>query len=415
MNIVQIVASNEDREDSGDHEYRGDFHSDGQPSDNYGPEDVTEDDAMNSPVEASEVLGELQGQVDQIDQAEEALEEAENAVGVIDDVTGVLQEQEEQGKPVTDAQVDLIEATHESLMYRLGLNPAFPTMESVSFADRHTTIVASLESERKSLFAKIADAVKYAANQVVEFIAGVVRNSWVLGKYLDYVQKRVRALDKSAKAQAEDMKASAKQMSVDGKADFDSVKQLTHGATELLSRATAAVNDLAATNFKFGDVNPNVEVAKFVPAGAAITGGSRVTPISVLTGTKIYKIEPGAEAATAKVLNPGQMNEALVSAGKIITAIKAFDASNGRIKRFVSNLTQYVAQAAVTLGAVVSRDAKEKEREMAYLRGFRMLLSSVIGKFPLEAFRSAKAIIDYVRNSLRQYDGVGKVDQAPAT
>lgn len=388
-----------------DHEYRGDFHSD--------ESSIVE----TAPAEAVDAESELESNVSEIDNISTGIIEAEGAIERISEIQGQVQENIDAGhsslSPVEEVS---IQASMESIMTSLGLPYSRATLESVAYGQRAAHCVATLESENRSMMERIANGFKILVDQIITFIQNLFRNSWALLKYADYVQKRVDKIRGVQPSKQEMTSSSAKALSVNGKADQSSISSLAKTAANLMGASTIAAEEVEKLNFEFsGDSGKDQHYAKIIShvtldkAGNGLYGhltGGRSFNIkeSVDAGLEITAVNNGAIATVIPVASEKEMRSLLDNARSIIKSIKDFDSKRSVLKNAASRISQYVAQDLTNSAGLVSKSARNRSRSLGYIRFKRGLLNKVIGRYPLEAFKIAKAFIDYARHSLAHYN-----------
>lgn len=395
------IVTNENR----DHEYRGDFHSD--------ESSIVE----TAPAEAVDAESELESNVSEIDNISTGITEAEGAVERISEIQGQVQENIDAGhsslSPVEEVS---IQASMESIMTSLGLPYSRATLESVAYGQRAAHCVATLESENRSMMERIANGFKILVDQIITFIQNLFRNSWALLKYADYVQKRVDKIRGVQPSQQEMTSSSAKALSVDGKADRSSISLLVQTARDLMEAASAASHEVEKLNFKFDEGSgKDQHYAKMISyitldrVGNGLHGhltGGRSFDIKTpfCSELSITAVKNGETAKTIPVASEKEMKSLLSIARDIIKNIKEFDSKRSVLKNAASRISQYLVQDVTNTVGLVSKKSRDLSLNLGYIRFKRGLLNKVIGRYPLEAFKIAKAFIDYARHSLAYYD-----------
>lgn len=386
--------------------------------------EVSPEEEVVAPVDAAEGQTEMEESQDQIDTLDEGLEEGEVGVDTLTEVQQVMVEGGEDA-PISDTEIQAVQATHESIMFNLGIDMVFPTMERMEPTTRRSQLIATLESDKKGILTRMVDAIKAAGSALMNFIKGLIRNNWVLKKYLEYVRKKVTAIPNSAKPKEDKMSKSASAMSISGTAGMSSVPAMEETALGLIRVSNVLVDKVNSMNFKLKDEHTmNIDTDGIVsPKTVPMRGQDDV--IGYLTGDRAFSHDSSAwifghsgaykntrseytpkVAEEVAVASKQDMVKLLGSAEQIINNLKSFDAKHSKIKTIVSTLINYAAGVLTFYPSIVSKSAEKAFRNQASLMAVRIILSKGLSRLPLEAWKTAKAFIDYANNSAKQYKGV---------
>lgn len=401
MNIAQIVATHESLQeaeikDSGDHEYRGDFQS-----------PVTPLDAVNAEAE-------LEAEYKDISDVDTGIDTAIDAVSALDELHDTVKEDVPEDGSLSKLEEVSIQASLESILTSVGLTYVVPTTESLTSKERTKHIVASLESNSKGLFDRIIAAFKRTVDSVVAFLQNLFRNTWVLSKYMEWVRTKLDKVTAQVPEKKE-MTESAKAMFAAGESSYDSVVKMNKTAEALIEMSLAAVDEINDLNFKFSgaddrvssDIVPNRKLAMNKGTYGYLANGRGFEPSSehTFSMSRLFDrtIAVGTPGKTAEILSRKDMESTLKMAADIITGIRKIDSKRSVIRNLTSRIIQTVTEISTQYGGSVSKSARQKNYQMRVIGGKRRLLNSAVGRFPLEAFKIAKAFIDYVRHSLKYY------------
>lgn len=377
-----------------------------------------------APADAAEAESEMTQEVAEVNEVDAGIEAGTDAVDTIGELQEGLSEGGEE-EPVSDVEVEAVQATHESIMKSLGLDYPFPTMESMSPTTQRSQLIATLESDKKSVLSRIADGLKAAGRALLNFIQGLIRNNWVLRKYLEYVRKKVAGISNSARPKQDKMTKSASAMSVNGTAGMSSVGAMEDTAKSLIEISNVLVDKLNTMNFKLNVENVEKMDEKGFVSGKTVPLRNTDNTIGYLTGDRAFGVDSkawlfgqqtvyengenhGHQPKTAEeiaVASKPDMEKLLKAADGIIAGLKAFDAKHSKIKTIVSTLINYAAGVLTVYPSIVSKSAENAFKMQANLMGVRIVISAGLSRLPLEAWKTAKAFIDYANNSANQYKG----------
>lgn len=373
-----------------------------------------------SETEVTEAETDLVNTSNGIDAISTGINDAEKAINTINDITAVVKENDDA--VISDSEEKLVIATHEHILSSLGLPNVQSTLESVPLTDRREHLVSTLESSSDNIFKKILKGIVKILNNVIDFISNLIRNSWILKKYLNYVREKVKKLN--GDPTNEFMTESAKAITADGKAGMESIKKMNATALGLMKMSDTAAALFKSTNFKYsleknegltlkgimiddGLVPRNISSfsTKSSSTYGYLTNGRAFTAEGTFLVKKSYSdvITSSEIAEEAKVATISEMNEILDMAEVLIKRITEYDRNRSVFKNTISSITQYITQSGLSTIGIVNSSARNATYDIGSIRGYRDVLTSVSSKFPLETFRTAKAFISYVSNSCKYY------------
>lgn len=401
MNIAQIVATHESLQeaeikDSGDHEYRGDFHS-----------PVTPLDAVNAEAE-------LEAEYKDISDVDTGIDTAIDSVSALDELHDAVKEDLPEDGSLSKLEEVSIQASLESILTSVGLTYTVPTTESLTSIERTKQLVASLEDNSKGIFDRLIAAFKRTVDSVVAFLQNLFRNTWVLSKYMEWVRTKLDKVTAQV-AEKKEMTESAKAVFASGESSYDSVVKMNATAESLIKMSLEAVDEINDINFKFSDADnrvnrdtiPDRKLARNHNGYGYLANGRTFLPSeeSMFRISRLFErtVAVGTPGKTAEILSRKDMDSTLKMAADIITGIRKIDSKRSVIRNLTSRIVQGVAQIATGYAGAVSKSARDKNYTLRVIGGKRRVLNSAVGRFPLEAFKIAKAFIDYVRHSLKYY------------
>lgn len=372
------------------------------------------------PAAATDVVDDMEGEYRTIDDVETGIEAAEDGQSHISELKSVVEENGESGKSLSESEETSVNVALESIHESLGMKWVQPTMESVTYRKRREAIIATMEAAQGSLADKIIKGVKATVSAIMDFIMNLIRNNWVLKKYIQAMEKRVSLLKGDAPSKTT-MPESAAAMTVKGQADIESAKALYMSSDIQMKMVDIAINMVDQINFRGGVVS-KVIPHEILPVhmlpdqyadgrkgnGFLVNNRMYATHQSSAQFTGIDSafagiMSAGPSANEAEVLSGSEMKQVLKWAGDIVTSIGTIEAKKNRLKNFVSRVIQLFAEVTTAQASMVSKSADAVSSNFTAIRMFRRILNSVIGKMPLECYKTAKGLIDYVRHSLKYY------------
>lgn len=395
---------------------------------------VATNDAVNVALDSdtTDAVTEMDSKMRDIDQVDTGIDSAEAAVERIAELQGTISGKLERTGSLTDFEQKAVEITHESIMFSLGLPTAQLTVESVSYDQRATSMIATLEEKGQSLMQSIVQSIKRALESVMTFVQDLIRNNYLLQRFWNKVNDQVRKV-KGQVPTKQTMSDSAKTLSAGGYLAKDpmaidfSIDEMYATAMGMMKASDVGIDMINKLNFKFSELEDrNLEpVLNFQKHGipGVNTGEAAKTKNAygyLVNGRSVVRVEAslfgvdkalegivsnGDIAETIAVATPEQMYSIMGKAESIMKAIKSFDGKRSYIKNAISRITQYLAQDALFYPSLVSKGARSASDNLGAIRGMRKVINGIVGRFPLESFKIAKAFIDYCRNSLRYYDG----------
>lgn len=369
----------------------------------------------------------LTDEAEGIDKINTGFTDAENSVDTLNEVQEELKSGEEVSPGVSALEEAAVEATHESIMHSLGIPMVFPTMESIPYTSKREKLIATLEDAKKGIIDRMVEGLKVLCRGILNFIQGLLRNTWVLRKYYDYVKKKVERVTGSPSQ--DKMTKSAVAMSVTGEAGMHSVPPMLNTAMSFLEISDQLVERSNKLNFKFVMEESDETFDQFSTVNhKSVPMRNNDSSVGYLTGDRaigsttgqfilsgLHKQVGNHTPRTAEeiaVASKNDMGVLLKSADAILLGLKKFDSKHSKMKTIISNVLNFVASAATVYPSFVSKTARKTHHAQNRLITIRTVLSISMSRLPLEAFKTAKAFIDYANNSAKYYtdkDG-GPVD-----
>jgi hypothetical protein len=397
----------------------------------HSTDDPVVHEASNTAVDVSlstdttDAVTEMDEHMRSIDQVDTGIESAEVAIDRIAELQSTVSDKLQHTGSLTDFEQKAAEITHESIMSSLGLPAVKLTNESTSYDQRASSLIATLEDQSQSLWQKIVAGVKRALEMVLVFIQDLVRNNFLLKRYWSKTMEQVKKVSGQTPSK-EMMTDSAKALSVpesvtnDPKDVEKRLQLMAATAMGMMRVSDISIDEINRINFKLGKLENDrlTDVMQFGKEGIPpvrtaegeaygfLTGGRSIVRASGVFIDRAYEkmIVSGAETTEIAVGTPEVMNDAMGLADKIMDAIRKFDSKRSYVKNILSRVQQFLVQDVMSLPAMVNKSMADARHEINKIRGLRSVLNSVIGRFPLESFKIAKAFIDYCRNSLKYYN-----------
>lgn len=373
------------------------------------------------PAAATDIATELESEHKDVDDINTGMDNAVDAQSQLDELKQAVEENGEDGRSLSATEELAVNVAMESIHESLGLKWAPPTMESVTYRKRREAVVATLESAENSLKDKIVAGFKKAMAAIMNFISNLLRNNWILKKYIGVIRERVKKLKGDAPTK-ETMPESATAMSVNGTSDYESVALMYKSAMGGLDLTDKAVDEVNKLNFTYMELTEGSIGRELNPANyMRQRNGSERNAAGFLTGDRAYimhdefqaqigvreafnSIKRVEEPATeATVLTKDQMGEVLSKADDIVKEIAHAERNRSKIKNIISRVTQTAAEVVGMYGSTVSKNARALTWNLTNISAIRRVMNSIITNMPLEAFKTAKAFTDYVRHSLKYY------------
>lgn len=356
-----------------------------------------------------------------IDDIDTGINDAGDAIDTISEVQDNLSADDNVSTGLTEMEQNAVQATHESIMLQLGLSMTLPSLESISHAEQRSKAIATLEEAKKGILTRMADGIRAAGRAVLNFIQGLIRNTWVLRKYYEYVKKKIAKIGNGDTPSQETMTKSASAMSVSGESGMSSVPPMLDTALGLMKISENLVTKLNSMNFKvdghgFGKmdrdsfVTPNTMPIRNDGKHLGYLTNDRsfsFDAIKSIISANIYSNSLGNyspnTAESVRVASKHDMEILLSAADKILSALKTFDSKHSKIKTIVSTVINYAVGVVSFYPSLVSKSAATALDKQAELMGIRIALSQGLSRLPLEAFKIAKAFIDYANNSSKYF------------
>lgn len=386
--------------------------------------------AVDQTLDVIDATADMESKMHDIDQIDTGIDSAEVAVDRLADLQNTINEKMEHTGSLTEFEQRAADITHESIMASLGMPVVQLTNESIKYNQRASHLVATLEEKGQGLMKSIVESIKRALESVLVFIQDLLRNNYLLQRYWNKVESQVRAAKGKTPSQdtmAESARAltAGDYLSRDPAAVQFSINEMYATAMGLMKASDVGIDAINKLNFKFDELEsrdlsfildfsrhgiPGVksgEAAKSDRAYGYLTGGRSVVRVEAdLFGvSKAFDgfVKNGEVAVKIAVATPEQMQDIMGKAEAIMRAIKSFDSRRSYIKNALSRITQYLAQDVLFYPSMVSKGARDTRNNLNMIRGMRKVINDVIGRFPLESFKIAKAFIDYCKNSLKYY------------
>ncbi len=417
MSFAQIISTLESENNTGSVEYQ-------------------QEEPIETTVSATDVTdgaSELNASYEQIDDVDTGITSAENAVVAIGELTDAVSEKVENGGSLSEFDEAVIHTTHETIMRSLGMSNQLTTLESLTLGQKGPALVTTLENLATDIVSKVVQAFKKALEQLLIFVQDLLRNNYLLQRYWDKVNKQVQAVagqTPSTDLMSESARALSTPIVADAPGNTTSSIDLMYAtATGMMKASMVGLQEIDKLNFKFDklestSVNHLIELHRYgVPHtvgmvskqgmldlkntyGYLANGRSMVVEADFLGMKNPVKeyVSNSLDAQKVLVGTPDVMKDVMQKASSIMKDIKAFDSKRSYIKNAISRIAQYLTQDTVGgIPALLSKKARGYEQQLGQIRGMRRFVNGIIGRFPLECFKIAKAFIDYCKNSLKYY------------
>lgn len=365
-------------------------------------------------IEVIETLSQVQAAADENDQIGDAVDEAFAASDTIDEVQGVVKDIDEEGRTIDPMTEKMIATTMESISAALGVTLEVPSLESVSYADRAGSVVATLEAAKEGILARAAKALKAAMETVWLFIQNLLSNTWMLEKMHKKALEAVENAKSSTKTPDPTMTTMAKEVSIGGVAEAKNTEMFAKTAEDLLDVANRAADKINEINFNFSEKGGSFSMIfhSLQPSGFSRVKVDGEDTYSNLTGDRHYrsKGESRWEVATfdkpaekADVLNQTEQMQAIKTAGDIINGLKALSSKRSRIKNGISRVAQFITEFVASGLPSVTKAGRDMAGGMHHLRHWRQVCNTALLRAPLEAFKIAKALTNWAAASAAKY------------
>lgn len=365
-------------------------------------------------IKVIETLSQVQAAADENDQIGDAVDEAFAASDTIDEVQGVVKDIDEQGRTIDPTTEKMIAATMESISTALGMPLEVPSLESVSYADRAGTVVATLEAAKEGIITRAAKALKAAMETVWLFIQNLLSNTWMLEKMHKKALEAVEKAKSSTKTPEPTMTNMAKEVSIGGVAEARNIEMFAKTAEDLLDVANRAADKINEINFNFSEKGGSFSMIfhSLRPSGFSRVKVNGEDTYSNLTGDRHYSSnsESRWEAVTydkpaekADVLDQSEQMRAIKTAGDIINGLKALSSKRSRIKNGISRVAQFITEVVASGLPSLTKAGRDMAGGMHHLRHWRSVCNTALLRAPLEAFKIAKALTNWAAASAAKY------------
>ena len=372
--------------------------------------ETTSDTSINiAAQEAVEGQVELEQDVNKIGEISDGIESGEQAIEQLTDI----KEHAEAGETMSPVEQTLIQTSMESIMGSLGMSIPVSTTESLN-SRRSANIVPSLEGVISDVVQNIIKAFKTAVETVIDFIKNLFRNSWLMLRYIKKVKEAVKEASGKRPSDATMSGRAASQFSVEGIADERSIMAIGATALTLIDNATTCALKIKDLNFSFGEegtdqsetremVFGKLNRTKKGYLGYMLNGRSFIPVPDAVRGLDYMTVQNGGQADVITIASQGDLLNYIDTAEEIINRLKKFDSTRSVIANAASRIIQNLTQEATMYGGIVSKNSREMSSNIGYIRGWRQVLNRFIGRYPLEAYKTAKALADYCKQCLTHY------------
>lgn len=381
----------------------------------------------------------LEENISDIESTETVIEKAEEGADKLTEVIVTVKESSEDTGTLSPLEQSTVAVTHETIMASLGYSTSVFSMESFNVSRDAGKTIATLEASANSIFDKVLQAIKNAFENLLIFVQKLLSNNFLLQRYWEKINKQVSAVSGKGpndKTMTESARALASPFLEARPNDIQSTITGMHKtAMGMLDVSMLGLKRIDEINFKFkGEVNK--DVSEFMNLGdygiprldytivrdtknsqghnirgnlyGYLVNGRSMNVVASISGissaVKEY-VRVATEAKEIPVASVDILKDTMAKAAEIMKGVKEFDSKRSYIKNAISRIMQSLAQSQlVGVPSLVSSKAREIESDLGYIRGLRSVINSIIGRFPLECFKIAKAFIDYCANSLKHYD-----------
>lgn len=371
-----------------------------------------EQDEHELPQLIAEDVVQLDEQVSDIENLNNSTDQAIGHVDRLAETCDILIN--DDGLHISDSALKSIQATHESIARHLGFDDvkfSVATFESIAGNNRSAQIVATLEGLISTLSKNIVLAMKRLAERISEFIQGLLRSNWLLNRYYESIAKKVNALSANAEPKQLTMDESKSIILLEsGESGLTAAKILVASAQGLVQKAQECANLFDETNFKTSGGSDEFNPFEYIPKRGerSLIKGREIRPPFGSVALDYFAVLPFAGTVPNKieVLSPRDMRELLSGTKHLIDNIKKFDKAQNKLKRFIASIALYTGQAITGgLPSLVSNEVKKINNNLNVLATNRSYLNRVMTRYPLEAYKTAKAVLNYIQHSLKHYSG----------
>lgn len=386
--------------------------------------EVLEEFDQNPGASIADAAVELDGESKSMDEVDNAIDDGMAAVDAIDNLKEALPE---SGAPATDTELSIVQTTHESIMMSLGLQQVY-TAESL----QSKNLLATLEAQKEGIIGSIVAMLKKLGEMVVSFIAGLFRNVSLLERYMKSLEAKVKGVQ--GQEPKEKMMPPLNAISTARSSDVSSASTIGKTAIQMTKMADKAITEMQKfqTNFKrlisSGDESTakagedTIVIEKDLYStqslgvnekGNGFLSGRRAFGVDQIGGAGVTIKVMGAAPKATTVLTPGEMTFLLKDVREIISGMKTVEKKQSTIKSIINSLITGLSSIRAEFASHKNPSSERSARVWSnYLRKqVSFLLKSLMN----ESFRSAKALLDYIRASLKQYDVKSVADTAAAS
>lgn len=378
--------------------------------------------AAETGTDVADGMAEINKNAEEIDGFQTGIEDAFAAEKKVENLLDAAEETMQTGG-MSPAEAKLLEVTHESIMYSIGMShrttgmSQSPILSLESYSQSGTkgaATVATMEKlgeTLKKIGSRIIEALKAALDKVMGFISGLMRNRTLMEKHLRNLESRVKSIDTSKQEKSKErISAGASALSVGGEASVGTAEKVIKGAMELVGAAETM------SNFIGSDKSAEE---------AAATVRSAAARVKTVSGGRTLKVEDGAEGVvtlaftegkTAKDIaapNKDEMLRLLGSAQKALKELQGFEKTQNKFKDGVANLIKRLSEVKDVVRSKVGNDeSKAKHAASADVkkkaRQAQAILTKAGGSLPAAAFQAIKGVADYVSAGVSNYKAAGE-------
>lgn len=384
--------------------------------------------------EMTDAVSDLETEVTEIEQTGSAIDAGEEGIDKLSELAATVKQNSEETGSLSAVEQKAVAITHESIMTSLGFPITVASLESRSNLRSSEAVIATLEGAIENLFKNVVKAIKQAFENLLLFIQKLLSNNFLLQRYWDKINKQIAAVagqTPKKEIMTESARALSTPMLKDAPGNIDTTFDLMHKtAVGMIAVSMEGLKEIDKINFKFSgklgnDVGHLVDLGRYgIPRtrnaknengllssdstyGYLTNGRSMnvfVGMLGIQTPVKEY-VSNSSGVEEIAVARPDVLKDVMGKAAEIMKGVKEFDSKRSYIKNAISRISQYMTQSLLTgIPSLVSSKARQMEDDIGYIRGFRQFVNGIIGRFPLECFKIAKAFIDYCANSLKYYD-----------
>lgn len=372
--------------------------------------DISNDEAVANVAEAAQQEEGLIEKLEQNEQLGQGIDDAFTATDTITDVIEVVKSDE--GGAVDQVTENLVNQTLESIANHLGLDVPEVTVESGSAGQRRAQLVESLEERKAGILDKIIAGMKALASNFVAFLQNLVRSNYMLKRLIDRAAKTVESLgDKKASEKVIDcpqISVIYGHMTLTGN---EAVQKLHEGAEKMLKRCAEGVEEIKKLNFNFKEADSLVSNNMYMyspgqwsafSAGAPELANGRHFAKGGTDGAWEIKTSEHLKEVKAPVAKVEEMKQHLKICYDLQKKLADFDKSRTPVQNALSRLIQGMYELGSGAAGLIPAAARQSASQH-YYRKVRSLINSMLSRFPMEVFRSIKAILAYVNASAAVY------------